>query len=166
LKDLQLYLYVFIIYTTFCTRFNSEDSMEVGASMVATMVGIQFGFLVLFMIVAWYCLRFLFRDQPGLIVMGLFGTTHKTVILGVPLITALFPDDPDVGLYTLPILVYHPLELIGGGALAPFLAAFVQREQKRLVAEKMRSVEEGERSGGSGDSEGENDEEEASSEKE
>ena len=159
LKDLQLYLLVFIIYTTFCTRFNSKDSMEVGASMIATMVGIQFGFLVLFMIIAWYSLRLLFRDQPNLIVMGLFGCTHKTVILGIPLIAALFPDDPDVGLYTLPILVYHPLELIGGGALAPFLAAFVGREQKRLIAEKMRSEEEGERSGSSGDSDCENDEE-------
>ena len=164
LKDLQLYLLVFIVYTTFCTRFNSQDSMEeVGASMVATMVGIQFGFLVVFMLLAWYSLRFLFRDEPHLIVMGLFGCTHKTVILGIPLIAALFPDDPDVGLYTLPILVYHPLELIGGGALAPFLAAFVEREQKRLVTEKMiRSEEEEERrrSGVSGgDSDGENDEE-------
>ena len=163
LKDLQLYLLVFIIYTTFCTRFNSKDSMEVGASMIATMVGIQFGFLLVFMLLAWYSLRFLFRDQPHLIVMGLFGTTHKTVILGIPLIAALFPDDPDVGLYTLPILVYHPLELIGGGALAPFLAAFVEREQKRLDTEKMiRSEEEGERSGVSGDSDCENDEEASS----
>jgi sodium/bile acid cotransporter 7 len=147
LKDLQVYLLVYIIYTTFCTRFNSNDSMEVGASMIATMVGIQFGFLVLYVLLAWYSLCFLFRDQPHLIVMGLFGCTHKTVILGIPLIAALFPDNPDVGLYTLPILVYHPLELIGGGALAPFLATFVEREQKRLVEEKMMMrEEEGERS--------------------
>ena len=116
--------------------------------MIATMVAIQFGFLVLFMLLAWYSLRFLFRGKPHLVVMGLFGCTHKTVILGIPLIAALFPDDPDVGLYTLPILVYHPLELIGGGALAPFLAAFVDREQNRLVAEKMaRQGEAGENEG-------------------
>jgi hypothetical protein len=64
--------------------------------------------------------------------MGLFGCTHKTVAMGVPLINAIYESDPAVGLYTLPLLIWHPMQLVIGTFLAPKLANFVKREHERL----------------------------------
>ena len=95
------------------------------------------------MILAWYCLKLLFRDKPKLRVMGLFGCTHKTVAMGVPLITAIYGDHPSVGQYTLPLLIWHPMQLVIGTFLAPRLTAFVGRENERLGITEDEDEEEG-----------------------
>ena len=43
------------------------------------MIVLQFLFLVSFKVLAWYSLKFVFRDEPKLRVMGFFGCTQKTV---------------------------------------------------------------------------------------
>jgi hypothetical protein len=52
--------------------------------------------------------------------------------MGVPLINAIYESDPLVGLYTLPLLIWHPMQLVLGSFLAPRLAAFVESEMQRL----------------------------------
>ena len=84
------------------------------------------------MVLAWYMLKLFFPNDPKLRVMGLFGCTHKTVAVGVPLINAIYEGNPAVGLYTLPLLIWHPMQLVIGSFLTPRLAKFVQREQERL----------------------------------
>jgi sodium/bile acid cotransporter 7 len=83
-------------------------------------------------IIAWYALKLAFPNEPKLRVMGFFGCTHKTVAMGVPLINAIYENNSAVGLYTLPLLIWHPLQLVIGTFLTPTLAAFVKREQERL----------------------------------
>jgi hypothetical protein len=84
------------------------------------------------MALAWYMLKILFPDDPKLRVMGLFGCTHKTVAIGVPLINAIYDGNPAIGLYTLPLLIWHPMQLIIGTFLTPRLKQFVHREEMRL----------------------------------
>lgn len=43
--------------------------------------------------------------------LGLFSSTHKTVALGIPLISAIFEDSENIGLYSVPLLIYHPLQV-------------------------------------------------------
>jgi sodium/bile acid cotransporter 7 len=52
----------------------------------------------------------------------LFCGAQKTLAVGVPLIAILYKGSPDLALYTLPILLYHPLQLVVGAASAPRLA--------------------------------------------
>jgi len=89
---------------------------------------------------AWYSLKLLFRDQPELRVMGVYGCVEKTVSLGVPLISSIYEGDPNEGLYTLPILIWHPMQLVVGSLLVHRLAKFVVAEQERL-REKERENE-------------------------
>jgi len=88
--------------------------------------------LVTMMIVAWYALKLLFPNEPKLRVMGLFGCSHKSVAMGIPLITAIYEENPNIGFYTLPLLVWHPMQLLIGSFLAPRLSDFVEREESRL----------------------------------
>ena len=50
----------------------------------------------------------------------------------VPLIGAIYENDPNVGLYTLPLLIYYPLQLLVGAILVPRLKNFVKEENERL----------------------------------
>lgn len=96
------------------------------------LVAFQFLLLTFLMVLAWYVMKFLFPNSPKLRVMGVFGCTHKTVAMGIPMINAIYEDSADIGLYTLPLLIWHPMQLLLGTFLAPRLAEFVKREEDRL----------------------------------
>jgi solute carrier family 10 (sodium/bile acid cotransporter), member 7 len=80
----------------------------------------------------WFTMKLLFRDEPGLRVMGLFGCTHKTIALGIPLILSIFDGTKYESLYTLPILIWHPMQLVVGSCLVNRLQKFMVEENKRL----------------------------------
>jgi sodium/bile acid cotransporter 7 len=131
-KKIQEICLIFIVYTVFCVTF--EGNTGVGIGGVFLMILYQFLLMVSLMILAWYSLKFLFHDEPELRVMGVFGCVHKTVALGVPLIASVYKGDPNVGVYTLPILIWHPMQLVLGSMLVARLKAFIQSERKRLDA--------------------------------
>lgn len=132
-KQVQQWCLVFIVYTVFCKTFRGDNQVgEVGLGSAFAMIAIQFCILCLVMTIAWFALKLFFRDEPALRVMGLYGCTHKTVAMGIPMITAIYETNPNVGLYTLPLLVWHPTQLVIGSALAPKLMKFVEDEQNRL----------------------------------
>jgi solute carrier family 10 (sodium/bile acid cotransporter), member 7 len=129
-KQAQQYTLIFIVYTVFCRTF--ERGSDSSASDIVLMIVFQLGLLITVTVLAWFLLRVLFPREPQLRVMGLFGCMQKSVAVGVPLINAIYEDNASVGLYTMPLLIWHTLQLIVGTLLAPRLAAFVAREQERL----------------------------------
>ena len=62
--------------------------------------------------------------------MGLYGCTHKTVAMGIPLINAIYDGNPAIALYTLPLLIWHPMQLIIGTFLSPRLASWVVKTEE------------------------------------
>ena len=130
IKKLQQYSIIFIVYTVFCRTFQSDVSA--GVRDIVLMIVFELILLCSLMALAWFTLGLVFRDQPGLRVMGLFGCTHKTVALGVPLIGAIYENSPDVGLFTLPLLIWHPMQLLVGSLLVPRLLEYGEREKERL----------------------------------
>ena len=129
-RKFQEYSLCFIVYTVFCRTFeNGKDSAIVD---IFAMIAFVFLFLILFMALAWLSLGLLFPDHPEMRVMGLFACTHKTVSMGVPVINAIYEDDPALGLYTLPLLIWHPMQLVLGSFLAPHLEDYVYTEKIRL----------------------------------
>ena len=46
--------------------------------------------IIVLMILSWITFYFLYRDCPTLRVFALFGCSHKTIAMGIPLITALY----------------------------------------------------------------------------
>ena len=133
-KNLQQYTLVFIVYTVFCRTFESESQSDIEDIFI--MIACQFVLLTFLMCASWVSLGFFFSKSPELRVMGLFGCTHKTVAMGVPLINAIYEDSPFVGQYTLPLLIWHPMQLLLGSLLVPKLLAFVERENERLGTNK------------------------------
>lgn len=123
--------------TTTATTTTTMPPLTATAQEVGLMILFQFLFMVSLMLLAWTLLRRFFPDEPKLRVMGLFGCTHKTISIGVPLIAAIYHDNNNtnpglVGMVTLPLLIWNPMQLLLGSILAPFLRDFVSREQERL----------------------------------
>ena len=133
LSSLQCYTLIFIIYTVFCKTFIEGSDNSLGE--IVFMMALQFLMLIVVMALAWYSLKLLFPNKPKLRVMGIYGCSHKTVAMGVPLINAIYENNPLVGYYTLPLLIWHPMQLIIGSFMVPRLAAFVEREEQRLTNE-------------------------------
>jgi len=57
------------------------------------------------------------RMARGDRIAGALCASQKTIALGVPLIAVLFVDTPDITLLLLPLIVYHPLQLLVDGLL-------------------------------------------------
>jgi solute carrier family 10 (sodium/bile acid cotransporter), member 7 len=130
-KRAQQYLLIYIIYTIFCRVLKGGADNSVGSILLV--LAVNFLQLTGLMTLAWFTLKVLYPNQPKLRVTGLFGCTHKTISIGVPLITAIYGSQhPNIGLYTLPILIWHPMQLIVGTLIMPRLQAFIQREEERL----------------------------------
>jgi solute carrier family 10 (sodium/bile acid cotransporter), member 7 len=143
-KKLQESCLVFIIYIVFCRTFSAQGDKErtIGFGEFFVMIVLQFLFLLFFFALAWFSLGLFFPNQPKLRVMGVFGCPAKTIALGIPLINSMYDGNPNLALYALPLLVWHPTQLIVGTLLAPRLAAYVQVETKRLEQEKIDMADE------------------------
>jgi sodium/bile acid cotransporter 7 len=134
-KKAQEYCLVFIVYTVFCKTFGS-GMRNAGIGDVFLMIFFQFLLMIFLMAVAWYSLGFTVPNQPKSRVMGVFGCTLKTVALGIPLINSIYENNPKLGLYALPLLIWFPMQLVIGTIMAPRFAAYIEREEKRLEDEK------------------------------
>ena len=77
-KQAQEYCLVFIIYTVFCRTF--LEGSEAKAADIFIMIAIQFVLLCSFMVLAWFLMKLLFRDQPKLRVMGFYGVSKYIVL--------------------------------------------------------------------------------------
>jgi sodium/bile acid cotransporter 7 len=130
----QEFSLVFIIYTIFCKTFMKGSDAEVGD--IFTMIGCVLLVLVFLMGLAWLSMLVLFPNQPKLQSMGLFGCTHKTVAVGIPLISSIYADSPLLGLYVLPLLIWYPTQLVLGTALVPYMSRYVKRKEEELLAQR------------------------------
>ena len=124
----------FIVYTIFCKTFKQGSTAKV--SDVFIMIGCTLLMLVVLMIMAWTSLHVLFHGQPKLVAMGLFGCTHKTVAVGIPLVSSIYAGDPNLALYVLPLLIWYTMQLILGTAAAPYIAAYIIRREKEIEEER------------------------------
>jgi hypothetical protein len=58
----------------------------------------------------------------------------------VPLIHAIYGDDPNVGIYTLLILIWYPMQLVVGSILVPWLEKLAEQEKEWLGSADTDSV--------------------------
>ncbi len=126
----QEFCLVFVVYTIFCKTFLKGNDAKVGDVFI--MIGCVLLVLLFLMAFAWISMLVLFPNDPKLQVVGLFACTHKTVAVGVPLISSIYADSPLLGLYVLPLLIWYPTQLVLGTALAPTLANYVERREQEL----------------------------------
>lgn len=107
---------LFIVYSAFCNSWkqniwSSQGGTTIGVAAAGAVL--LFGITVGLTAAAVRIFRF---DQPNARA-ALFCATQKTLAAGAPLANLIFASHPGLGLILLPLMLYHPLQLLAGGLL-------------------------------------------------
>lgn len=106
-----------LVYTSFCDSFKNGIWSEHG--VMTPLIGL-IGSFILFWLVLWtvwaVCSRLGFTSEDR--IAAVFCGSKKTLASGVPMAKLMFGADPALSLILLPIMIYHPLQLVIGGILA------------------------------------------------
>lgn len=108
---------LFIVYAAFAESFHARvwSAFSLADFVVAVvMVGATLGVVIRLSTLIAQGLEFA-RDQRVAIT---FSASTKSLAIGVPMAAVIFPAAPNLGPLLLPLMLYHPLQLVVCGALA------------------------------------------------
>jgi sodium/bile acid cotransporter 7 len=106
-----------LVYTSFCDSFKQGVWSGHGAGqvvLIAFVCAVLFTLVMVLTAAAARALAFPREDRLAAIFCG----SKKTLASGVPMAKLIFGAHPGMGLILLPIMIYHPLQLIVCGVLA------------------------------------------------
>jgi solute carrier family 10 (sodium/bile acid cotransporter), member 7 len=110
-----------LVYTSFCDSVKSGVWLGSGVgALLATLVFsvVLLGVLLFSVNAVCVMLGFSVEDR----IAAVFGGSKKTLASGVPMARLIFAGNPGLSLILLPIMIYHPLQLVVCGWLAGRLA--------------------------------------------
>jgi len=106
-----------LVYTSFCDSFKQGVWSQHGWTMLIAIVGgatILFTIAMTIMGLTSSALGFSREDR----IAAMFCGSKKTLASGVPMARLIFGSHPAIGVILLPIMIYHPLQLVICGVLA------------------------------------------------
>ncbi|XP_009697627.1 PREDICTED: sodium/bile acid cotransporter 7-like [Cariama cristata] len=121
-----------IIYTTFCDTF-ANPNIDLDKFSLIIVVFIIFSVQMSFMF-----LTFLFSTRnnstftPADTVAIIFCSTHKSLTLGIPMLKIVFAGYEHLSLISVPLLIYHPAQILLGSLLVPTIKSWMVSRQKAL----------------------------------
>lgn len=106
-----------LIYTSFCDSFVFGVWTKHGLTVVvaSTIISVMIFYLVLYAL-GWLSTRLGFNREDR--ITAILCGSKKSMATGVPMAQLMFGSNPALGLILLPIMIYHPFQLIVGGILA------------------------------------------------
>jgi sodium/bile acid cotransporter 7 len=116
---------LFIVYAAFCQSFLSDAWSGTSAGSLILLVGLVAIVVGLVHLGVWKSSQLLFHDHKDRIA-ALFCGSQKTLAAGAPMALAIFSNggqlaEVNLGLLILPLLVYHPAQLLLGALILPKL---------------------------------------------
>uniref|UniRef100_A0A674N2L3 Sodium/bile acid cotransporter n=1 Tax=Takifugu rubripes TaxID=31033 RepID=A0A674N2L3_TAKRU len=119
-----------IIYTTFCDTF-SNPNIELGPISLLLVVLIIFSIQVSFMLLTFVLsTRAGSGFSPADTVAMVFCSTHKSLTLGIPMLKIVFEGYEHLSLISVPLLIYHPSQILLGSILVPTIRSWMTTRQK------------------------------------
>lgn len=108
---------ILLVYTSFCESVKRGIWSDQSWLTIVLIVGMSFGLFGVVMGVTRGVSRALkFSREDEIAVM--FCGSKKTLAAGIPMAQLIFAGNPGIGLILLPIMIYHPLQLILCSVLA------------------------------------------------
>ncbi|XP_075399836.1 sodium/bile acid cotransporter 7 [Tenrec ecaudatus] len=119
-----------IIYTTFCDTF-SNPNIDLDTFSLVVIVFIIFSIQLSFMVLTFV---FSTRSKSGFTaadtVAVIFCSTHKSLTLGIPMLKIVFAGHEHLSLISVPLLIYHPAQILLGSVLVPTIKSWMVSRQK------------------------------------
>lgn len=107
---------LFIIYTSFCESVLHGVWSGKSSAVITTMVGSLILFTVVFYFTSVVSKAAGFSESDR--IAAIFCGSKKSIATGVPMAQLIFAGDPRFGIILLPLMLYHPLQLVICGVLA------------------------------------------------
>lgn len=126
-----------IIYTTFCDTFSSDVGDIDSTNLLAVVIII---FLIqCFLLSLTFYLTSMAESpfKPADTVAIMFCSTHKSLTLGIPMLKIVFQGYKYLSLISIPLLIYHPTQILLGGVLVPVVRSWMLEKQ---AAHKDKSI--------------------------
>uniref|UniRef100_A0A8C3IW81 Sodium/bile acid cotransporter n=1 Tax=Chrysemys picta bellii TaxID=8478 RepID=A0A8C3IW81_CHRPI len=129
-----------IIYTTFCDTF-SNPNIDLDKFSLIIIV-----FIIFFVQLSFMLLTFLFSTRnnsgftPADTVAIIFCSTHKSLTLGIPMLKIVFAGYEHLSLISVPLLIYHPAQILLGSVLVPTIKSWMVSRQKALKLTRQPKV--------------------------
>ncbi|XP_075786105.1 sodium/bile acid cotransporter 7 isoform X1 [Pelodiscus sinensis] len=121
-----------IIYTTFCDTF-SNPNIDLDKFSLIIIVFIIFSVQLSFMLLTFlFSTRNISGFTPADTVAIIFCSTHKSLTLGIPMLNIVFAGYEHLSLITVPLLIYHPAQILLGSVLVPTIKSWMVSRQKAL----------------------------------
>ncbi|KAM9836447.1 sodium/bile acid cotransporter 7 isoform 4-T4 [Aulostomus maculatus] len=122
-----------IIYTTFCDTFSNRH-IQLDATSLLLVVLIIFCIQISFMSLTFtLSTRSDSGFSPADTVAILFCSTHKSLTLGVPMLKIVFEGYEHLSLISVPLLIYHPAQILLGSVLVPTIRRWMTSRQMSSV---------------------------------
>lgn len=111
-RNANVYLVYFIVFAAFANSFQQDTWAQFPLFFLGVVFLLTGLMLLFFTGTAWLLVSALGFDR-GDRISGLFCGSQKTLAAGIPLASSIFIGArPDMGLVILPLMIYHPLQLI------------------------------------------------------
>lgn len=117
-----------LVYTSFCDSVQ-DGVWHSGEKALLVSAAASIALLSATMLIVWQVSRLLEFPLADRVV-ALFCGSKKTLASGVPMARLIFGAHPGLGIILLPIMLYHPLQLVVGGWLA---GRFARRASERAT---------------------------------
>jgi sodium/bile acid cotransporter 7 len=112
-------LLLLIVWSVFCDSFASKVFSTVPPLQTFITCIICETLFIFFSLISFISSKlFNFTIQDS--IATVFCAATKTVALGIPLINVIFTNHPEIGIISLPLLIYHALQLITGAFMIGF----------------------------------------------
>nr|XP_057924536.1 sodium/bile acid cotransporter 7 isoform X2 [Doryrhamphus excisus] len=129
-----------IIYSTFCDTF-SNPNMELDPTSLLMVALIIFSIQLTFMVLTFgYSSRSGSGFSPADTVAIVFCSTHKSLTLGIPMLKIVFMGYEHLSLISVPLLIYHPAQILLGSVLVPTIRRWMIGRQKLMKTQSLQPV--------------------------
>jgi sodium/bile acid cotransporter 7 len=118
LKPLPTLMIIFIFYTVICATTAERDLATVGQALACTLAAALALHLAMLALCWWGSAMPALGLERGERIAAMFCASQKTLAIGAPMIAIMHRQDAALGLIMLPIIAYHPLQLLVDGVLA------------------------------------------------
>ncbi|CAL4867805.1 hypothetical protein MMA231_02072 [Asticcacaulis sp. MM231] len=123
-----------LVYTSFCDSFARHIWSSNSLSTLALVMAATLGLFFLVLLLLWKACD-TFHIAPAFRAAVVFCGTKKSLATGVPMASLLFAGHPSgLGLILLPIMLYHPLQLLICTPLANYWAKETQTKENEIAA--------------------------------
>lgn len=129
-----------IIYTTFCDTFSQADAQLEPTSLLLLVL------IIFFIQISFMLLTFAFSTRSGSgfspadTVAIMFCSTHKSLTLGIPMLKIVFEGYEHLSLISVPLLIYHPAQILLGSVLVPSIRSWMTSRQKAAKPSTLQPV--------------------------